>query len=93
MLDTNLGGKMKGGKIEVVVDKTTGDTVIGEVEELHSHMLRHKGCQGFMKETSPSDTHNRHSCNKCNWFFTIPNTITTLTGLREEVEKHGSIEK
>ena len=79
-------------KIEILVNKDTGDTIVGEVEQLASHLLKHKGCWGFMKKTSPSKTHDRFSCDGCNWSFTVPKTITTLTRAKEEVEKHGYLQ-
>jgi hypothetical protein len=70
---------------DVLINKELQD----ENQPLNVHTNRHEHCGGFFHKHSVSKTHDRHTCDRCGFSFTINKDIDTHSKLRAHIKKHG----
>ncbi len=55
---------------------------------LNDHMNRHEHCGGFFEKHTISETHHRHVCKRCGFFFEVPKEINTLEKSKKYFEEN-----
>ena len=75
-------------KLNSIGDTLINKDVSNKDAPVNSHMNRHNHCNGFFHKHKASETHDRHVCDKCNFFFEVPKEVDTLEKLENYCEEN-----